>query len=102
MPPAQLVTDDRAAWVSLPFIGDAYAARFPTLNFGYVLETERGWATGERAATLWAGPWEITADSTRRRGLIPVMMLLMAMALLKALVWPTFRAGRRRRGGRSR
>lgn len=102
MPPVQLAFDDRAAWVSLPFIGEAYAARSPTNDFGYVLEMEHKVTTRERTATLWAGPWEIIADSTRRRGLIPAMMLLMAMALLKAVVWPDFRVGRRRRGNRSR
>ena len=102
MSPAQLVTDDRAAWVSFPFVGMAFAARFPAHDFGYVLEMSRSEPLNENNATLWAGPWEITADSARRRGLVPIFILLMTAVLLKALFWPNSRTGRRRRGGRSR
>lgn len=96
MPPVQLITDDRAAWVSLPLLGTAYASRCPTLDFGCALETGRSPSAGEHSATLWAGPWEVTADSSRRRGLIPAFVLLMAMVLLKAMVWPNSRADRSR------
>ena len=94
MPPVLPITDDRAAWLSLPLLGMAYASRFPTYDFGYVLEMDRR----ERSATLWAGQWEIIADSSRRSAFVPVFMLLMAVALLKAVVWPNTKSEGKRRG----
>lgn len=84
--PAPLALQPRNAWVSLPFIGTAFARQDGAGHYGLDVDRKAG------SATLWAGSWEFNADGRQGLGIVLAFPLLMTVALMKAYVWPMSRS----------